>query len=91
MSVFVGVGFRAVVSMLVVFVMGVAMAVAQHFVGVVVGVALADMEPDTHGHQDASWPEQQAWRFAQQGKRQRGTSERRNGKIRAGPGRAQLA
>lgn len=65
MNVFVGVGFRSVVSMLVVRVMHVAMAMAQRFVGMAVGVPFADVQPDANGHQYAGRPECPSRRFAQ--------------------------
>lgn len=65
MNVFVGVRFRRIVTMLMVFVMRVAMAVAQRFVAMRVGMALADVQPDADRHQRDGGPERQPRCFAQ--------------------------
>ena len=95
MNVFMGVRFRAavrrVVEMLVVRIVHVTMAVLQAFVGMVVGVAFADVQPHADSHERGRRPERQTRRFTQQGKRQQRTGKWRNREIRAGACRTQLA
>lgn len=65
-----GVWFAAVpgkvVRVLVVFIVGMEMFVVQGLMAVLVFVVLADVEPDTHGHQTARDPEGDARHFAKQ-------------------------
>ena len=82
---------REIVHMLMMLVVRVLMAVHLAFVGVLVSMQLAQVQPDTQAHQHRCHPEWRRRGFAEQQDTQSRANEGRGGEISPGARGAQIA
>src|SRR5580658_6900406 len=91
MPVRMGLGHRPVVSMAMMFVVGVAVLVLDGLVHMFMGMTFGQMQPDAERHQQARNDQLRRDRLAQEGNRDDRAKERRDREISPSPGAAEMA